>query len=78
MFAAYVLYANQIWMEQTLQLLLSGVLPMLLCGLLYGGLSVYLSLKKESGRSTLLATVLALVSLLLFSFFAVFNFLPHS
>lgn len=75
-FAAYVLRANGVWAEGSLQWMLSVMLPLLVCGLMYGGLSLYTSVQSTSGRSTGLATVLALVSILVFSAFAVLTFWP--
>ncbi len=75
-FAAYVLHRNGIWADGTMQWMLSVMLPLLACGLLYGGLSLYTSVQSTSGRSAGLATVLALVSILVFSAFAILTFWP--
>lgn len=73
-FAAYLLHRNGIWADGTMQWMLSVMLPLLACGLLYGGLSLYTSVQSASGKSTGLATVLAVVSLLIFSIFAILTF----
>lgn len=78
MFAAYALRAHGIWPYATEQWMLAAMLPLLLCGLLYGMLSLYLGVRGTSGKSTLLATALALLSILVFSAFAALTFLPRS
>ncbi len=74
MFGAYLLHRNGVWADGTMQWMLSAMLPLLVCGLMYGGLSLYTSVQSTSGRSTGLATVLAVVSLLIFSIFAILTF----
>jgi len=76
-FAAYLLHRNAIWPTATEQWMLSIMLPLLTCSLLYGGTSLYLSVQSSSGKSTVLATILAIVSLLLFSLFAALTFWPQ-
>lgn len=75
-FAAYLLHGNDIMAEGALQWMLSVMLPLLVCGLLYGGLSIYASVRGSSGKSAVFATVLAAVSLFVFSAFAVLTFWP--
>lgn len=73
-FAAYLLEKNGVWADAARTWMLSIMLPMLACGLLYGGLSLYLSVKGASGKSAVLATILAVVSLIVFSTFAILTF----
>jgi len=73
-FAAYLLEKNGVWPDAARLWMLSVMLPLLACGLLYGGLSLYLSVKNASGKSTVLATMLAVISLIVFSSFAILTF----
>ncbi len=75
-FLAHLLRKNAMWPEGAEQWMLSIILPLLLCGLLYGGTSLYLSVQGASGRSTGLAAMLACVTLFIFSIFAILTFWP--
>ena len=65
-FLAYILLHNDLMPRVAAALLLIGQLPLLVTGLLYGGLSVYRSLHAESGASRTVAIVVAVPLGLLF------------
>ncbi len=74
MFLAYLLQTRGVWPNASEQWMLAAMLPLLVCSLLYGMLSLYLSVRSSSGKSTLLATILAILSILVFTVFAVLTF----
>jgi hypothetical protein len=75
-FAGYILMRNEIMTNAALNWLRIGDLPLLVSGLLYGGLSVYLSLKNdESASKTLMLGILIPMGILLILLLAV-NFWP--
>ena len=51
-FAAYILWRNAIGEDGAMAWLTSMDMPLLLCGLLYGGLSVYLSIESDTPSKT--------------------------
>lgn len=53
-FGAYILFHNGIATQASAAWLKSGDLPLLVSGLLYGGLSVYESVRKDSSSQTVL------------------------
>ncbi len=74
MFLAYVLAHNDIWQPQATLWMNVGDLPLLLTSILYGGTSVYLSLKDDTAPSPILGTLIALPLLVVFGFFVILNF----
>jgi hypothetical protein len=72
-FISYVLFANNIASSAMQTWLQIGTLPLTLCGLLYGGISVYRSIKDESS-STILLIGIALPLAIFFIFLLLLNF----
>ena len=73
-FLCYLLWRNSIggtfplwWME-------TADIPLLICGMLYGGLSVYLSLGGEATRSRALIALIAVPLVLFFLIALILNF----
>ncbi len=65
-FTAYVLVQNRISGSLPLAWLSYGILPLLLSGMLYGGLSIYRSLQGEKGTSKILLFTIGLPLFLVF------------
>ncbi len=73
-FVAYLLYRNTVaspWPEIWLSIL---DLPLLLSGILYGGISLYLSIKNPDKKSKILALSILIPLVALFTLFLVMNF----
>ncbi len=64
-------HASRVWMD-------ISDLPLLCSGLLFGGLSLYRSIRRDSDMSHALLAGIALPLLILFSIFLIANFLPVS
>lgn len=73
-FVAYLLHQNEIGVPWPKFWLSVADLPMILSGMLYGGSSLYLSVKKPNEPSPVIAWVIGLVLLALFVFLASLNF----
>ena len=73
-FVAYVLLQNEIGIPWPKFWLSVADLPLLLSGLLYGGASLYLSVKKPNEASPILAWIIGLIALAIFVFLASLNF----
>ncbi len=73
LFLAYILWRNELGGFLPLRWLTGGDLPMLMAALLYGGLSVYLSVDPGQTSKGLRWTIFALM-LVTFCAFAVLNF----
>ena len=73
-FLAYILMRNEIADPWPLWWLEIADMPLLLIALLYGGLSLYLSLQPEIGGSKAFGTIVALPLSLLFLLFLFLNF----
>lgn len=76
LFSAYILVRNAIGGDMPALILRIGDLPMLAIGMLYGGLSVYLSLRREESPSKTLALTITLPLIALFALFLILNFWP--
>ncbi len=76
-FVAYILLRNAIWPVWSAVWLQSADLPFALCAVLYGGLSLYLSLHRPDRPSRTLGWLIALPLAALFLFLVVMNFYPH-
>jgi hypothetical protein len=74
-FLAYILYHNSIAGTWPLMWLETADLPLLICALLYGGLSVYLSFGGPDRPSKIAAALLAAPLVVTFLIFAILNFL---
>lgn len=74
-FLAYVFLMNDIFARSAAIFLYAGQLPLLLTGLLFGGLSIYRSLHGEGNARTLLL-IIGLPLLALFVFAAVLRLSP--
>lgn len=72
-FLAYILWRNEVGGELPLQWLTGGDLVMLCAALLYGGLSVYLSIDRD-GTSKALRWILFGLMAACFAVFAALNF----
>jgi len=73
-FGAYLLFTNNLyapWPEWWLNV---GDLPLILCGLLYGGSSLYLSVAIPKKKSTVLALFIIIPLTTLFIFLILLNF----
>jgi hypothetical protein len=75
LFVSYILLRNGIGGEWPLLMLMKADLPMLAAAMLYGGLSVYLSIDPETKGSHALGWIVAVPLALAFVFFAILNFL---
>lgn len=73
-FGAYIAFKNGFWVDRAEFVLSIIDLPLLVVGALYGGLSVYRSLKSEHAPSPILAFFIALPLILVIGFFGVLNF----
>lgn len=73
-FGAYVLLKNDIGGTYPQFLLMIIDIPLLVVGALYGGISVYRSLKEDHAPSPILGIFIALPLILVVGFFAVLNF----
>lgn len=75
-FLAYVFLSNDILRTPMAAYLYAGQLPLLLAGILYGGLSVYRSLHAGGQKSCSLALLIALPLAALFLFALILRLLP--
>ncbi len=73
-FAAYILYHNDILARTAGQFLYIGQLPLLIASLLYGGLSVYQSIRGEESTSRTLGIIITLPLAVLFLLFLMIRF----
>ena len=73
-FVAYVLFHNDIAARIAGQFLYVGQLPLLLVSFLYGGLSVYHSIRGEESASRTLAFIIAIPLVVLFVLFLLIRF----
>lgn len=76
MFGSFVLLRNGLYAPWPERLLTTADLPLLAAGMLYGGTSVYLSLRDEGSSSRALALTVALPLLALFLLVLALNFWP--
>ena len=76
LFLAYIMLRNAIGGDLPLGWLRIMDLPMLLIGLLYGGISLYQSFRNDRSISTILLCAIAIPLLCIFIGFAILNFLP--
>lgn len=73
-FLAYILLHNNIQPELSGSWLQAGDLPLLLSGLLYGGISVYRSIQEDNSSSRTLMFAIGIPVGVLFLLFLVLNF----
>jgi hypothetical protein len=73
-FAAYLLLRNDIWPQLSALWLQVADLPFALCAILYGGLSLYFSLRSPDRSSPLLGLLIGLPLVLLFGAIVAMNF----
>ncbi len=73
-FLGYVFLKNDIAATWTAQYLYVGQLPLLLTALLYGGLSVYLSLQNEGASSRVLGVIIGAPLIMIFTVFLFIRF----
>ncbi len=76
MFALYQLTYNGIAVTTSMEWMRIGTLPLLLAGMLFGGLSIYQSLAGNEGRSWKIGLLVGLPLLCLFVIFVSINFRP--
>lgn len=75
-FLAYVLFRNNVWEAASLRWLQIGDMPLLLAGLLYGGLSVYRSMHDDTSHSTVMLIAIGFPLVVLFITMLILNFWP--
>lgn len=75
-FLAYVLMRNGIAADASLAWLRAGDMPLLLSGLLYGGISVYRSIQDDASSSKALMLGILIPLAILFLLLLVVNFGP--
>ncbi len=73
-FVAYLLLRNSIWPVFSAVWLQTADLPFALCAILYGGLSLYMSLRNPGRSSRMLAWGIAVPLVALFAILVVLNF----
>ncbi len=73
-FVAYLLLRNSIWPEFSAMWLQTADLPFALCAILYGGLSLYMSLQVPGKSSKTLGLAIGIPLGILFLILIVFNF----
>ncbi|HLD32995.1 MAG TPA: hypothetical protein VJB10_05410 [Candidatus Peribacteraceae bacterium] len=73
-FGAYLLNANELYAPWPQWWLSIADLPLILCGLLYGGSSLYLSVTIPQKKSPILALVIIIPLLALFTFLFLLNY----
>lgn len=76
LFAAYLLVRHKLGADLPLKWLSYMDLPSLLVGLLYGGLSIYRSLRDDTSISVILLIAIGMPVALVFVAFFILNFLP--
>lgn len=76
LFGAYLFIRHKIGGNFPVEWLRIMDLPSLLIGLLYGGLSIYRSLKDDASISIILLIAIGMPILLVFIAFFILNFLP--
>ena len=73
-FLAYIFFHNGIMAEASQAWMQIGDMPLLLSGILYGGLSVYRSISDETANSKTLMLGIGIPLVILFGLFLVLNF----
>ena len=73
-FLAYIFLRNGIMQNNAMEWLNIGDMPLLLTGMLYGGISVYLSIRDDQNHSRGLMIAIGLPLLILFIVLAGLNF----
>jgi heme/copper-type cytochrome/quinol oxidase subunit 3 len=73
-FGAYLLFDNALYAPWPAWWLSVGDLPLILCGMLYGGSSLYRSVKHPKSTSRILILVISIPLAALFIFLALLNY----
>lgn len=73
-FGAYLLFTNGLYAPWPEWWLSVGDLPLLLCGMLFGGSSLYRSVKHPKDVSVVLALVIVIPLAALFTFLLILNY----
>lgn len=78
LFGIEVAWNQGLWMPWSQVLLTTIPSPLLAIGLLYGGLSIVLSVREGHGRNAVIGPIVGLVCIALFAVFAVLRLWPLS
>lgn len=78
LFIVEILWRQEIWMPWTQVLLTTIPLPLLAIGLLYGGLSITLSVTEHRTRTAIVGVLIGIICLVLFAAFAMLRLWPLS